>query len=201
MLTGSLSYHSSVVKVPNLRRVPFTENPPRAQTPETKPPPDRGGKPAPSLPPKASSVLAVCLLDPCSRYSRYCVVSVTYSTTTRHPCQDQGMCFCDFLRPPAGWRRPTHYPCPANVPRLAFWATVAYPAEPSPSVAQPGKSITPIIGCQINEVAFTHHVPCRLGALQITPGLPPFAAQRGGNLPYLRRGVKFGIRGLKTTST
>jgi hypothetical protein len=101
MLTGLLSYHSSVVKVPLLRRGSSRETPRRAHTPETKPPPDRGGKPTHILPSKVSSMLAVCLLDSCSRHSKCRFVSTEHSTTPRRSCQDQKMCFTSFLRPSA----------------------------------------------------------------------------------------------------
>jgi hypothetical protein len=146
-------------------------------------------------------VLAVCLLDPCSRHSKYRFMSVKNPTTTRHPCQDQGMCFARFLRPPVVSHRRTRHPCPAGLSHQTTSGRRCLPSRPSPSAAQPDKSITPIIRCQIRDAIFIHHTAAAPGPFESPRGDLPFAAQRGPNLPHLSGGVKSDVRTLKSAAT
>ena len=169
-------------------RPPLREAPPRAHTPETKPPPDRGGKPSHVLPSRVSSVLAVCLLDLCPRHSKCRAVSVLHLTTSRHSCQDQRNVFYTFLRPPTASRlkacRRSWPTWSKKLPR----ATIACLTEPSPLAAQHYKVTTSITGCQIAMCLFNLHTAAPLN-LPETLGAPSRPQRNEGRIYHSSPGV------------
>jgi hypothetical protein len=180
----------------------FRRVPPRAQTPETKPPPDRGGKPTHVVPSKVSSMLAVCLLDLCSRHSTCHSASVEHYTTSQLSCQDQRMCFVGFLRPSTELHlRPAH-------PGLADILQ-----RTTRGACSPPWRTEPVGGATVSgyhtEYLLSNSGPAFFTS---TPSLPdrapeprrdnsPSAAQRGPNLSQLSRRVKSGVQVIQNAPT